>query len=37
MFVRFPFIDIPQRFFLKKMRMTKQERKEEHKNQAAPK
>lgn len=34
-FVVFSFIDIPlQRyFFLKKMRMTKQERKEEHKNQ----
>jgi flagellar biosynthetic protein FlhB len=34
-FVLFSFIDIPlQRyFFLKKMRMTKQERKEEHKNQ----
>jgi len=34
-FVLFAFIDIPlQRFFfLKKMRMTKQERKEEHKNQ----
>jgi len=34
-FVVFAFIDIPlQRFFfLKKMRMTKQERKEEHKNQ----
>ncbi len=34
-FVLFSFIDIPlqQFFFLKKMRMTKQERKEEHKNQ----
>ncbi|HWV08129.1 MAG TPA: flagellar type III secretion system protein FlhB [Pseudomonas sp.] len=34
-FVLFAFIDIPLQkfFFLKKMRMTKQERKEEHKNQ----